>query len=228
MNELGLFPLGIVLLPTERLPLHIFEERYQELVEECLEQDAEFGLVFADGDGIHDVGTRARVAEVLTRFEDGRLNILIEGGERFQVEELTDGGRSTPAQVSPIDDADDAADAAAIEEAMRIFGVLRDVTGSESRRPIRRRPSSRSRSRARWSCPPARSWCSSRDFRSGGGSSSSTSCSSTPCSLPRSAGRPSARRDGRVDLGDTSGRVDFGVRCARALVRGRIRCSSWP
>ena len=41
MDELGLFPLGIVLLPTERLPLHIFEDRYKELVEECLEQDAE-------------------------------------------------------------------------------------------------------------------------------------------------------------------------------------------
>ncbi len=135
MNELGLFPLGIVLLPTERLPLHIFEERYQELVEECLEQDAEFGLVFADGDGIHDVGTRARVAEVLTRFEDGRLNILIEGGERFQVEELTDGRSFHTAQVSPIDDADDAADATAIEEAMRIFGVLRDVTGSDVEAP---------------------------------------------------------------------------------------------
>ena len=87
MSELGLFPLGIVLLPTERLPLHIFEERYQELIEECLAQDVEFGLVFADDDGIRDVGTRARVAEVLTRFEDGRLNILVEGGERFQVDE---------------------------------------------------------------------------------------------------------------------------------------------
>ena len=131
MNELGLFPLGIVLLPTERLPLHIFEDRYKELVEECLEQDAEFGLVYADSDGIREVGTRARVAEVLTRFEDGRLNILVEGGERFQVEELTDGRSFHTAQVSPVADAEDAADDAAIEDAMRVFGVLRDVTGSE-------------------------------------------------------------------------------------------------
>ena len=135
MDELGLFPLGIVLLPTERLPLHIFEDRYKELVEECLEQDAEFGLVYADSDGIRDVGTRARVAEVLTRFEDGRLNILVEGGERFQVEELTDGRSFHTAQVSPVADAEDAADTAAIEDAMRIFGVLRDVTGSEVELP---------------------------------------------------------------------------------------------
>ena len=135
MDELGLFPLGIVLLPTERLPLHVFEDRYKELVEECLEQDAEFGLVYADSDGIRDVGTRARVAEVLTRFEDGRLNILVEGGERFQVEELTDGRSFHTAQVSPVADAEDAADAAAIEDAMRMFGVLRDVTGSEVELP---------------------------------------------------------------------------------------------
>ena len=131
MAELGLFPLGIVLLPTERLPLHIFEERYKELIEECVEQGTEFGLVYADSDGIRDVGTRARIAEVLTRFEDGRLNILVEGGDRFQVEELTDGRPFHTANVSPVADADDAADATAIEEAMRIFGVLRDVTGSD-------------------------------------------------------------------------------------------------
>lgn len=140
MNELGLFPLGIVLLPTERLPLHIFEDRYKELVEECLEQDAEFGLVYADSDGIREVGTRARVAEVLTRFEDGRLNILVEGGERFQVEELTDGRSFHTAQVSPVADAEDAADDAAIEDAMRVFGVLRDVTGSEVEPPDQASP----------------------------------------------------------------------------------------
>jgi Lon protease-like protein len=131
VDELGLFPLGLVLLPTERLPLHIFEERYKELVEECLAQDAEFGLVYADSDGIRDVGTRARIAEVLTRFEDGRLNILVEGGERFHVDELTDGRSFHTAHVSPVDDSGDAADAAAVEDAMRVFGVLREVTGSD-------------------------------------------------------------------------------------------------
>ena len=51
MVELGLFPLGIVLLPTEQLPLHIFEDRYKELIAECLDADTEFGLVYADDDG---------------------------------------------------------------------------------------------------------------------------------------------------------------------------------
>jgi Lon protease-like protein len=131
VSELGLFPLGIVLLPTEHLPLHIFEERYKELIEECLETESEFGLVYADDDGIRDVGTRARVVQVLTRFEDGRLNILVEGGERFRLDELTEGRSFHTAEVSPIEDEDDPPDDASIGEALRLFALLREVTESE-------------------------------------------------------------------------------------------------
>ena len=129
--ELGLFPLGVVLLPTERLPLHIFEERYKELIGECLETDGEFGLVYADDDGLRDLGTRARVVEVLTRFEDGRLNILVEGGERFRLTELTDGRSFNTGLVTPVDDGDDPAARTAVDEALRLFGALREVTESD-------------------------------------------------------------------------------------------------
>ncbi len=137
MDEIGLFPLGIVLLPTEQLPLHIFEERYKELVDECLEQDGEFGLVYADDDGLRDLGTRAHVVEVLTRFEDGRLNILVEGGDRFRLVELTDGRSFSTGLVTPIEDVDDSAEAAAVDEALRLFGLLREVTESEVDAPER-------------------------------------------------------------------------------------------
>ena len=131
MDELGLFPLGVVLLPTEQLPLHIFEERYKELIGECLEQDREFGLVYADDDGLRDLGTRARVVEVLTRFEDGRLNILVEGGERFRLTELTDGRSFGTGMVAPIADVDEPAESGAVEEAVRLFGALRELTESD-------------------------------------------------------------------------------------------------
>ena len=66
MSELGLFPLPIVLLPTERVPLHIFEPRYLELIDECRETGREFGLIFATDEGaVHEIGTRATVEEVL-------------------------------------------------------------------------------------------------------------------------------------------------------------------
>ena len=132
MAEIGLFPLGIVLLPTERVPLHVFEERYKELIGECLDDDGEFGLVYADGDRLAEVGTRARVVQVLTRFPDGRLNVLVEGGDRFRLDELTTGRSFSTAIVSPFADADGGpADQDAIERALGQFARLREITGSD-------------------------------------------------------------------------------------------------
>jgi Lon protease-like protein len=104
MSEIGLFPLNLVLLPGEQAPLHIFEPRYQELIGECLEENEEFGLVLADEEGIREVGTRAGVIEVLERFDDGRLNIVIEGRERFRLVEVTEGRSFAIAEVVEVDD----------------------------------------------------------------------------------------------------------------------------
>src|SRR5947209_225914 len=82
IGELGLFPLEAVLLPRERIPLHIFELRYQELIGECIDRDCDFGLLFEDDDGVREIGTRAHVIEIINRFDDGRLNIIVEGHER--------------------------------------------------------------------------------------------------------------------------------------------------
>ena len=135
MDELGLFPLQVVLLPTERIPLHVFEERYKELIGECLDAEAEFGLVYADDDGVRDIGTRARVERVLTRFPDGRLNVLVEGGERFHLDELTTGRSFHTGLVTPLDDEDDPADAEAVTRALDSFERLREVTGSDVEAP---------------------------------------------------------------------------------------------
>ena len=104
MNELGLFPLPLVLLPTEQVPLHIFEERYQELIGECLDRDVEFGLLYADDEGIREIGTRAAVVEVIQRFDDGRMNVVVEGRDRFRVVNLTGGRSFQTAEVEPVED----------------------------------------------------------------------------------------------------------------------------
>ncbi|MDQ3381916.1 MAG: LON peptidase substrate-binding domain-containing protein [Actinomycetota bacterium] len=131
MSELGLFPLGLVLLPTEQVPLHIFEERYKELIEECLADHTEFGLVYADDSGIREIGTRARVLEVLTRFEDGRMNILVEGRDRFRLVDLTSGKSFQTGDITPIEDVDDLADASSVERARALFDRLRELTSSQ-------------------------------------------------------------------------------------------------
>jgi Lon protease-like protein len=82
-----LFPLGVVLLPGLRLPLHIFEERYKRMIAHCLESGGVFGVVYYTGSEIKRSGCTARIVEVLKRYDDGRLDILTVGEERFRVEE---------------------------------------------------------------------------------------------------------------------------------------------
>lgn len=136
VDEIGLFPLGIVLLPTEVVPLHIFEDRYKELIGECLDSGGEFGLVYADEDGVRDAGTRARVAEVLDRFDDGRLNVLVEGGARFKVERLTRGRSFMTAQVEPLeDDPGVEPDEDAAERVTEAFRALAMAAGAEAEVP---------------------------------------------------------------------------------------------
>jgi Lon protease-like protein len=105
--EIGLFPLELVLVPTERVPLHIFEPRYRELIGECVDEDREFGLIFEDGDGMRTVGTSTGVVEVVHRFDDGRMNVVAEGRTRFRVVELTEGRSFFTAEVEPYEDEED-------------------------------------------------------------------------------------------------------------------------
>lgn len=131
MGEVGLFPLSMVLLPTEQVPLHIFEPRYRELIGECLERGTPFGLVLADDDGLRQVGTLATVTEVTESFPDGRLTIVVEGGDRFRVVEWTGGRSFHTAEVEALEDRHDPADEADVERALELFGHLVDLTGAE-------------------------------------------------------------------------------------------------
>ena len=79
VESFPLFPLGLVLLPHERIPLHIFEARYRTMIGECLDHEAEFGIIWLSDEGLKDVGCGARIDRVLERFEDGRMNILVRG-----------------------------------------------------------------------------------------------------------------------------------------------------
>ena len=84
-ERLPLFPLGLVMLPTEVVPLHIFEDRYKLMIGECIERESEFGIVWLADDGLREVGCSASVAQVLERMEDGRMNILVRGARPFQL-----------------------------------------------------------------------------------------------------------------------------------------------
>lgn len=88
---LPLFPLELVLLPEEPLPLHIFEERYREMIGECLQAKTsgfgrqDFGVVLAKGQEISNVGCSAQIVTVTRKYDDGRMDILTVGKRRFEI-----------------------------------------------------------------------------------------------------------------------------------------------
>jgi ATP-dependent Lon protease len=90
VQKLPLFPLGLVLYPKERLPLHIFEPRYKDLIAYCEAEDSPFGIIFFDEGKMARMGCTARITRILDRYEDGRLDLLVTGEERFTVETLFD------------------------------------------------------------------------------------------------------------------------------------------
>jgi Lon protease-like protein len=120
-DEIGLFPLDLVLVPGEQAPLHIFEPRYRELISECLDLGRDFGLVLEDDAGMRAVGTRCSVVEVLDRFSDGRLNVVVEARERVQLLELTEGRAFRTAEVEPLPDDVDTPTEDEVEECLAAY-----------------------------------------------------------------------------------------------------------
>lgn len=131
MDEIGLFPLGTVLLPTERIPLHVFEPRYKELIGECIEDERDFGLILADDDGLRDVGTRARVVEVLDTVDDGRMNVIVEGGDRFRLVELTAGRSFQTGEIEPVADLETGADPVEVERSLVLLRRVGELAGAD-------------------------------------------------------------------------------------------------
>jgi Lon protease-like protein len=129
-REIGLFPLAAVLVPGELMPLHIFEERYKSLVDDCRRADGEFALLYSDADGARELGTTARVVEVLETFDDGRMNIVIQGGEVIRVVELTRGRAYLTGTVTVAEDDPRVGDEAT--SALDLYRRIAEATGQDA------------------------------------------------------------------------------------------------
>jgi Lon protease-like protein len=133
VRDFPLFPLGVVALPSEVVPLHIFEERYKTMIGECLEREAEFGIVWLSDDGLRTVGCACEVTEVLDRDEDGRMNILARGTRPFRIVERQDDLPYPAGEVEFVQDKDEEPDAQALEAAHDVYAKL--VEQATDRRP---------------------------------------------------------------------------------------------
>ncbi len=86
-TKIPVFPLELVLYPSEQLPLHIFEEKYREMIAYCLEEEAPFGIVLVNEGKMANVGCTAHIEQVVTRYDDGRMDIIVHGMQRFRIEQ---------------------------------------------------------------------------------------------------------------------------------------------
>lgn len=123
-RDFPLFPLGLVALPSEIVPLHIFEERYRTMIEECLDRDTEFGIVWLSDQGLRPVGCACEIAEVLERSNDGRLNILTRATRVFRVVERQEDLPYPAGVVEFLQDRDEALDVEALETARAAYAEL--------------------------------------------------------------------------------------------------------
>jgi Lon protease-like protein len=127
-ERISLFPLNVVLLPGAILPLHIFEPRYRQMVQRCLEQKCEFGVLLGLPKGIVRVGCTAEVTEVVKRYNDGRMDIITVGRSPFRITELVNADAYAndellEGDVDFLDDREHNTDPRTQQELMQLFEV---------------------------------------------------------------------------------------------------------
>jgi len=142
---LPIFPLELVLLPGVPLPLHIFEPRYKEMIAECLEQKKPFGVVRASSDGVADIGCTAEIMSVTKKYDDGRMDILTRGVERFEVIEVNEERSFLQAEIAMVQDEDEdegehggehgKPTAEMVTQAVRLHAEIAKLAGAEPSGP---------------------------------------------------------------------------------------------
>jgi Lon protease-like protein len=125
IRDFPLFPLGLVALPTEAIPLHIFEDRYKRMIEHCLEGEGrEFGILWLSDEGLKATGCACAIEQVTERTPDGRLNIAVRGTRPFTLLDRQEDLPYPAGVVSFAEDAEEEPDEAAVATAMELYGEL--------------------------------------------------------------------------------------------------------
>ena len=127
---LALFPLDVVLLPGVPLPLHIFEPRYKEMISECLAQEKPFGVVRVKEEGVAEIGCTAEIITVTKKYPDGRMDIVTEGRERFEVMHMDQERSFLRAEVLYLRDEASVATSAEIEQALKLHAEIMGLAGA--------------------------------------------------------------------------------------------------
>lgn len=127
---LPLFPLDVVLLPETPLPLHIFEPRYKEMIGECLQRNDVFGVVRTKDGEVAEIGCTAEIVAVTKKYDDGRMDIVTQGRERFEVIQVNQERSFLQAEVLYLQDEPGAASPEQIQQALTLHGEILTLAGA--------------------------------------------------------------------------------------------------
>src|SRR5580698_7469689 len=128
-----LFPLQVVVFPRTPLPLHIFEERYKEMVGNSIRDHSDIGIVLAKEQGIVNAGCTVRIEKLLHTYPDGRMDVLTRGQNRFEILDINQEKSYLQATVEFFDDDDISATPADLRDrALANYNALRELTSADS------------------------------------------------------------------------------------------------
>ncbi|HXP17213.1 MAG TPA: LON peptidase substrate-binding domain-containing protein [Terriglobales bacterium] len=135
MSLLPLFPLDVVLLPGTPLPLHIFEPRYKEMISECVDRKKLFGVVRVKEEGVAEIGCTAEIITVAKKYPDGRLDIVAEGRDRFEIMQVSQERSFLQAEVLYLQDEPGQASAEKIAQAVKLRAEILQLAGADASEP---------------------------------------------------------------------------------------------
>ena len=120
-RRIPLFPLGLVLFPGRRLPLHIFEERYKLMIARCVQSQDPFGIVLDSGEGIATIGCTANILQIVKTYEDGRMDMVTSGESVYRILELNNDEPYLQGEIEMLADDPQPGSAAAAKELRALF-----------------------------------------------------------------------------------------------------------
>jgi len=137
MKKIGIFPLGIVLFPGSSYPLFIFEERYKILIKECWDNQQSFGINLMTPKKMYDVGCTTFVSDIMDVKENGNLEIIVSGKQRFKISNILDGEQPyLMAEIEHYEDTDTSIDPDLLEKTLNLYNEIANKARNFKIKPI--------------------------------------------------------------------------------------------
>jgi len=131
MDRVGLFPLQIVLFPESVFPLHIYEDRYKKLINQCLVSKKVFGVNLSLSTKMYNVGCSAQILDIVQKYDNGDLDITVKGIRRYRLNDFEESkNKYVEADIEYFDDNEEKLDLDLIERSIIEFNQIAEFVNS--------------------------------------------------------------------------------------------------